>query len=117
MNTKLKGAMGEQFAARHLREKGYNICSANYSYGTGEIDIIAEKKKVICFVEVKTRTQGGMYAPADAVDYKKQENIKSSAAAYINSFSIKNKIRYDIVEVILSDNNDLVSINHIENAF
>ena len=58
-----------------------------------------------------------MYAPADAVDYKKQENIKSSAAAYINSFSIKNKIRYDIVEVILSDNNDLVSINHIEDAF
>ena len=51
------------------------------------------------------------------VDYKKQENIKSSAAAYINSFSIKNKIRYDIVEVILSDNNDLVSINHIEDAF
>lgn len=117
MNTKMKGALGEQLAARYLRKKGYLICSANYSNGTGEIDIIAEKRKTICFVEVKTRTQGCMYAPADAVDYKKQENIKSSAAAYMNGFSLKNKIRYDIVEVILSDNNDLLSINHIKNAF
>lgn len=117
MNSKMKGALGEQLAARFLRKKGYLICAANYSYGTGEIDIIAEKKKIMCFVEVKTRTQGGMYAPADAVDYKKQENIKSSAAAYMNGFSLKNKIRYDIIEVILSDNNDLVSINHIKNAF
>lgn len=109
--------MGEYFAARHLREKGYNIYSANYAYGTGEIDIIAEKKKTICFVEVKTRKQGSLYAPADAVDYKKQENIKSSAAAFMNNFSLNNKMRYDIVEVILGDNNDLVSINHIENAF
>ena len=117
MNSRMKGTLGEQMAARYLREKGYLVCAANYSYGSGEIDIIAEKKKLMCFVEVKTRIQGGMYPPADAVDYKKQENIKSSAAAYMNSFSLKNKMRYDIIEVILSDNNDLVSINHIKDAF
>ena len=65
MNSRMKGTLGEQMAARYLREKGYLVCAANYSYGSGEIDIIAEKKKLMCFVEVKTRTQGGMYPPAD----------------------------------------------------
>ena len=117
MNIGKIGKSGEDRVAAFLRSKGYKIVNRNYQCRFGEIDIIAERREYIVFVEVKTRTQGGMYAPADAVDYKKQENIKSSAAAYINSFSIKNKIRYDIVEVILSDNNDLVSINHIEDAF
>ena len=55
MNSKLVGAYGEQLAARHLRIKGYKILAANYRTGVGEIDIIAEKINVICFVEVKTR--------------------------------------------------------------
>lgn len=117
MNSKLVGAYGEQVAARHLRVNGYKILAANYYTGVGEIDIIAEKKNVICFIEVKTRKEGGMFSPADAVDHRKQENVKGSAAAYMNKYSLKNKMRYDIIEVIVSDKNELQSINHIENAF
>lgn len=117
MNSKLVGAYGEQVAARYLRLNGYKILAANYSTGVGEIDIIAEMKKVICFIEVKTRKEGGLFSPADAVDYHKQENIKGSAAAYMNRFSLKNKMRFDIIEVLVSDNTEVISINHIENAF
>ena len=117
MNTKLVGAFGEQVAARYLRENGYSILAANYYTGVGEIDIIAQKKKEICFVEVKTRKEGGLFSPADAVDFHKQENVKGSAAAYMNKFSLKNKMRFDIIEVLLSDNGELSRINHIKNAF
>lgn len=117
MNTRLMGAYGEQLAAKHLRLNGYRILAANYRTDVGEIDIIAEKKKVICFVEVKTRKEGGMFSPADAVNYRKQENIRGSAAAYMNKYGLKNKMRFDIIEVLMSDNNTVSSINHIENAF
>lgn len=116
MNSSLLGAFGEQYAARFLREEGYEIWSANYKTDTGEIDIIAQKDNTVCFVEVKTRQVGGMFSPATAVDIKKQENIKSSAANYINKFKIKNKIRYDIIEVLVNGTS-LSEINHIKNAF
>lgn len=117
MNVKLLGAYGEQTAARYLRVNGYKILAANYRTGVGEIDIVAQKNKIVCFVEVKTRKQGGMFSPADAVDYRKRENIKGSAAAYVNKYGIKNKIRFDIIEVLTDENDDIQSVNHIENAF
>ncbi len=117
MNSRLVGAYGEQLAARYLRINKYKILAANYHTPVGEIDIIAEKKKIVCFIEVKTRKEGGMFSPADAVDFHKEENIRGSAAAYMNKFNLRNKMRFDIIEVILSDNDEVVSINHIENAF
>ena len=116
MNSSLLGAFGEQYAARFLRGEGYETWSANYKTDTGEIDIIAQKDNIVCFVEVKTRQVGGMLPPAAAVDIKKQENIKSSAASYINKFKIKNKVRYDIIEVLVNGT-VLSEINHIKNAF
>lgn len=116
MNSILLGAFGEQYAARFLREEGYEIWSANYKTKVGEIDIIAKKDDVVCFVEVKTRQAGGMFSPAEAVDFKKQENVKSSAANFINRYKVKNKIRYDIIEVLVNEKS-LLKINHIKNAF
>lgn len=116
MNSNLLGVFGEQYAARFLRKEGYEIWSANYKTNTGEIDVIAQKDGVVCFVEVKTRQVGGMFPPADAVDFKKQENIKSSAASYVNKYKLRNKIRYDIIEVLVNGSS-LSEINHIKNAF
>ena len=117
MNTRLFGAMGEQMAARYLRLNKYEICTANFTSSSGEIDIVAKKDKTICFVEVKTRKQGGLTSPADAVDFRKQENIRDTAADYMRRFEKKFDTRFDIIEVIVDDNNSLVSINHIKNAF
>lgn len=118
MDPRLLGAKGEQCAARYLREKGYDILSGNISLGTGEIDIVAFKDDVIYFVEVKTRTAGGMTAPAEAVNYKKQENLKSAAAAYITKYKLqKFKFYFDIIEVVTDTNGSIININHIENAF
>ncbi len=118
MDPRLLGAKGEQYAARYLREKGYNILSGNVSLGTGELDIVAFKDDIVYFVEVKTRTAGGMTAPAEAVNYKKQENLKSSAAAYITKCKLqKHKYYFDIIEVLADEKGSIININHIKNAF
>ncbi|MBQ8210459.1 MAG: YraN family protein [Clostridia bacterium] len=109
------GLIGEMRAAQYLRRKGYTIVAANYKTKTGEIDIIAELDNLLCIIEVKTRREGGMFPPSDAVDYKKEENVKSAAAAFISAYNIVKLVRYDIIEIILTD--DKYAVRHIENAF
>ena len=116
MNSRLLGAFGEQEAAKYLRSKGYKIMAANFKTYIGEIDIIAETKDNICFVEVKTRTEGALLPPSSAVDFHKEKNIEGSALVYINRYKVKKQPRYDIIEIIVNENK-VVSLNHIEGAF
>lgn len=109
------GVLGELYAGRYLREKGYKLLSANFRTKSGEIDIISEKDNTICFVEVKTRREGAFFDPAFAVDSKKEENVKSTAAAFIAMRKYKKNIRFDIIEVIMGESG--YSIRHTENAF
>ena len=109
------GVLGELYAGRYLREKGYKILSSNFRTKSGEIDIIAEKDDTICFVEVKTRREGAYFDPAFAVDRDKEENVRSTAAAFITMRKYKKNIRFDIIEVIIGEDN--CRIRHTENAF
>lgn len=56
MDRQQLGPLGERACAQVLRKKGYRILDVNYRTRFGEIDIIAEKKPYIIFVEVKTRS-------------------------------------------------------------
>ncbi len=51
------GDLGEGISCNYLKNKGFSIIDRNYWKPWGEIDIIASKKGVIHFVEVKTVTQ------------------------------------------------------------
>ena len=116
MISGLLGALGEQEAARFLRKKGCRILSANYKTPTAEIDIVALDGKYICFVEVKTRQKGGLVPAADAVDLKKQDNIRRGAASYMNRYKYEYEVRFDIIEVYVNGST-VVSVNHIPFAF
>lgn len=116
-DPRIVGAFGEYTAARMLREEGYDIFSKNFATPVGELDLVAFKKGVLCFVEVKTRRTNGMYRPADAVDFRKEENIKSAAASYINKYKLNYKVRFDIIEVCIDENGNVVDKQYIINAF
>ncbi len=119
MNPKLTGAYGEHISARFLRQKGFDIVTTNFRINSGEIDIVAQLDGVIHFVEVKTRKTGGIYTPAEAVDFHKKENIRTTAGVYMNRFKLKNHFQFDIIEVLIDefDNEKVVSVNFIEKAF
>ena len=116
MNKSDTGKLGELETARFLRKNGYNIVAANFHSRFGEIDVIAENKKQLCFVEVKTRSPGQMFNPADSVTLSKRKKIISTANVFLSQFSTKKDIRFDIAEVIVEDGK-VKSINLIENAF
>ena len=109
------GLLGEIFASRYLRLKGYRILAANFMSKTGEIDLIAEKDGTVCFVEVKTRKEGAYFAPAEAVDAKKEQNVRSTASAFMGLSKRRNPVRFDIVEVIIGK--EKYGVKHTENAF
>ena len=54
-STREIGAYGEKAAAKFLKKKGYKIKKMNFLSTHGEIDIIAENKNCLVFVEVKSR--------------------------------------------------------------
>ena len=116
MDSNLLGDYGEIIASRYLRKHGYFIVSANYTCRLGEIDLIAEDKKYLCFVEVKTRSENMKYAPADAVDIAKRTKIIASSQLFMKSYKVNKQPRYDIIEVYFQ-NDEPIKLNHIENAF
>lgn len=113
------GLRGEQFAARLLRKKGYLLLGSNYHTSLGETDIIAydPKGRMLCFVEVKTRSPGALNPPAVAVDAEKRRKLINNAAAFLKRMKLPySGVRFDIAEVILNDWYD-AKVNLIENAF
>lgn len=110
--NKVTGAQGEEVACKFLKKRGYKILERNYKNPVGEIDIVAKRKKVIVFIEVKTRTSDFFGLPREAVDEYKQEKIRRVALGYLKrSRAIDSLIRFDVIEIIDG------KVEHIENAF
>ena len=118
MKTKTIGDIGEEYAVNYLKKHRYKILSRNYRKRFGEIDIIAEKKGTVAFVEVKTRHENPLTRPFEAVDTKKQEKIYMTSLAYIYENDLDCQYRFDVCEVYVNrDTLKLIQINYFDNAF
>lgn len=113
--TSLIGQFGENLAASFLIRRGYRLVSSNFKVPigrntrgatvTGEIDLIAFDEDVLCFIEVKTRSNEDFASPLAAIDLRKQRQIIRTAKVYRKIFNITGiKFRYDAVSVILQEN-------------
>ncbi len=135
MNKKIFGRAGEQYAAQFLKKKGYRILALNYKAGGGELDIVALKRGILVFAEVKTRSGTSFGTPAEAVGEKKIACLRSAAAAFLREqcadgrvilfrkFGIKTRkkvkaTRNDIIEIYTAKGAfSPYQVNHIQNAF
>ncbi|HEY7535239.1 MAG TPA: YraN family protein [Thermodesulfobacteriota bacterium] len=114
IDKKSLGQKGEQIACKVLEKDGYRIIEKNFRCKQGEIDIIAEKKEVICFIEVKARTSESFGLPEEAVTTWKQRRLLAAAYVYLERKKITSKdMRFDVVSVDL--NNGKARI--LKNAF
>ncbi len=94
------GKDGEDAAAAFLKNKGYRILEMNFRTKTGEIDIVAEHKKVVAFVEVKTRSNLNYGRPEMAVDKAKQCKLFRVAELFLAKYKITERpSRFDIVAI------------------
>ncbi len=100
----LTGKRGELEAYLHLRSVGYKIVAANVRvpYDRGEIDLLGWDDDILCFIEVKTRTNEGLAPPVTAVDRSKRRHILSVARRYVRRIpGDRPPCRFDIVSIIL----------------
>lgn len=114
------GLWGEDLAAELLRRDGYAILGQRIRpHLHDEIDIIAQKKEILVFVEVKTRVSEAFGRPAAAVGRAKRKALCRAAAAYLRRVHYPSLVyRFDIVEVVgHPESNVSPAIRHIEDAF
>jgi putative endonuclease len=117
------GKIGEEAAEGHLKDQGYRILYRNFRYGRfGEIDIIAEKAGLLCFVEVKSRSSAHFGLPSEAVTARKRQKIVRVAEYFLSLFHLQDQqARFDVVEVYLDRQEGAppkaVDVRHIEDAF
>lgn len=110
------GNLGEQIAARYLKQKGYIILDKNFACRQGEIDIVALDKNEIVFVEVKTRTSNKFGMPSEAVNAIKQKHMLQTIKYYLYIRNLSEEfVRIDVIEVYMKDNE--YKVNHIKQAF
>ena len=119
MRNDLTGRWGEETAAAYLRRRHYTIVAANYRCRLGEIDLIAWDKSVLCFVEVKTRTNTQMGLPREYVTAGKQARIRKTALFYLCDNGLDCPARFDVAEVYAAAPGDerSVRIVYVEDAF
>lgn len=119
------GFEGEKEAYFHLLREGYLVVATRWSAGNlpGDIDIIAWKDKLLCMIEVKTRTAHDMTAAEVAVDNHKRYLLRRLARRYLyqlpqahGSQPVLPQVRFDVISVYLLPGAK-PEVNHFENAF
>ena len=114
---KAAGDLGEAEVARYLRKKGYTLLASQWRCRFGELDLVArDKRGTVCFVEVKLRSQGAIGLPREFVDDRKQERLRTAAAAYLSTHDIDAPARFDVAEVYV-ENDGALRVEYLENAF
>ena len=92
------GAEGEEAAAAHLRRLGWKILDRNWHSRHLELDIVAEERDTVVFVEVKTRAEGGIQRPFEALTPVKKERLYRAAQAWLEAHDAWSRpCRFDLV--------------------
>jgi len=120
MNNKSLGNAGENFVVAFLQQQGFSITAQNYRKFFGEVDIIAYKKDLYIFVEVKTRRSSAIVAMGQLISFSKQQKIIKTAETFIAEQKLRDNVyRFDValVQPDITSGCLTFSIDYIENAF
>lgn len=113
------GIIGEEEASRMLKNKRLRVLEHNWRMGHLEVDLIAESKTEIVFVEVKARTTlFGEMLPEEYVDENKKRRMIAAANAYIKHNKIDKSPRFDVIGIVVdAKTEEILYRNHLENVF
>lgn len=101
MNKQTSGRIGEQYAIDYLRKNGYIIVTANYTVRGGELDVVALKRGVLVFVEVKAKASTDKGEPATEITNAKTAALYRTAMQFIKHNGQDGKIRASLFGIPL----------------
>jgi putative endonuclease len=116
------GFRGETIAARWLKLHGWTVIERRFRSGHRDIDLVVSReeddpgRRVVAFVEVRTRLSTDFGTPAETVGWKKQRELARSARAWLASNRCSgDEYRFDVVGVVIGEAR--VQIQYVPNAF
>jgi len=117
MNRQEVGKLGEKAAQKFLKKRGYRIHEVSFRCPHGEIDIIAQQKDYLVFVEVRTKSSLDFGTPEESITQSKKKKLIASALTYVNTHqNLPSLWRIDVVAIELDDKGQTKRIELIENA-
>jgi putative endonuclease len=112
------GKWGEDSACRALARQGYAILERRHRTRFGEIDIIANDRGVLVFIEVKARRTSTHGTAADALTGHKQRRLLRLALMYLASRRLAHvPCRFDVVTVSLPAGAKHPRVDILKDAF
>ena len=113
------GQWGEEQVAEKLRRDGWTVVARNFRCRFGELDLVAENKTFLVFVEVKLRKDDRFGSACEAVTTSKQHKLRAAAQYYLTGHPTRLQSRFDVAEVYAPQgvHTKVPDIYYIENAF
>jgi putative endonuclease len=117
MDRQKVGKLGEEAARKFLKKRGYRIRERGFRCHHGEIDIVAQQKDCLVFVEVRTKSNLDFGTPEESITKAKKEKLVASALTYTTTHqNLPSLWRIDVVAVELDDKGKTKRVELIENA-
>lgn len=111
------GSAGERLAAGWLEARGFRVLARNWRCAYGELDIIAEERDDLVFVEVKTRRGAVFGTPEEAITASKRAHLIAAAQCYLAEVQRETQpYRIDVVAVQLDERGRLAAVRHYRSA-
>lgn len=111
------GKWGEDLAVQHLEAAGYEVLARNWRCRDGELDVVARRGEMLCFVEVKTRSSDAFGLPLEAVGRQKSARIRRLAGRWLTENRPRgwSGLRFDVIGVRRTATGP--ELTHLESAF
>ena len=117
MDRQEVGKLVEKAAQKFLKKGGYRIRETGFRCRHGEIDIVAQQKDYLVFVEVRTKSNLDFGTPEESITQAKKDRLIASALTYTTTHrNIPLLWRIDVVAVELDDKGKTRRIELTENA-
>ena len=117
MNRQEVGKLGEKTAQKFLKKRGYRIRETGFRCHHGEIDIIAQQKDWLVFVEVRAKSSLDFGTPEESLTQSKKRRLIATALTYTTTHrDLPSLWRIDVIAIELDDKGRTRRIEHIENA-
>lgn len=120
------GDIGENIACDYLKRHGFEILDRNYLRKWGELDIVAKRKGIIRFVEVKSVSCATLpqnvihetsYRPEENVHPQKLKRLARAIQTYILEKRLDNMDwQLDIITVKIDQTNRKARVEMLENV-